>query len=716
MATIDELPDSPMRAGLDFNVSLWTPNTRVTLCNVSFNSDYRDVMSPRTHSKVDEYLMNTEKTVMTLTNTTYLRQGEPIKLDIPFTQAQKFNYIRVSNGSTPNDSGVTFYYFITDVVYVAGNTTAFMVQLDIWTTYAHTMRLGNCYIERGHVGIANSKQMDNNGREYLTTPEGLDIGGEYAIARTYQNDIGATTQGNSVDVLVTSTISWEESGGTEDAPRIVAAKGSDFEGMPNAAEVYWFPDIDAWHQQLKYLSAVPWVAAGIISVMVVPSLGNPPTERINVGFNGMVSHRIKGDKGAWATHELWSSDGWREALLNQFFPARYRSLKKFLTFPYTMVELTTHTGTPLVLKPESMHGTNIAVREMQHLSLPNPRVSFYPYKYNALKFDNPNQAGTGGYFADSGVNDNAEFLDMTTGITNMPTFSVLNNGYMQFMANNANSLAYQHASADWSQQKALRSNTLTAAQASASNAAGVSNAQAGMANQQYQTDLSNQSRAAQTALGVGGTLAGGTMGGPSGLGAAALSSVSQIGGAMISTDVANRALAGNLASQRAQLQTNTGLSMYMRDSNKEYADYAANGDYENTIAGINAKIQDAKMIQPTTAGQVGGDAFLLAVHKWEIAAKIKTLMPNQRAMLGEFWLRYGYAINRFYVPPTNLMVMSKFTYWKMKEVYIRSAAIPEAYKQALRGILEKGVTVWEDPDDIGMIDIADNTAKGGITL
>lgn len=44
----------------------------------------------------------------------------------------------------------------------------------------------------------------------------------------------------------------------------------------------------------------------------------------------------------------------------------------------------------------------------------------------------------------------------------------------------------------------------------------------------------------------------------------------------------------------------------MRDTNRDYADFAARGDYANQIGAINAKVQDATLIQPTTSGQVMG--------------------------------------------------------------------------------------------------------------
>ena len=119
-------------------------------------------------------------------------------------------------------------------------------------------------------------------------------------------------------------------------------------------------------------------------------------------------------------------------------------------------------------------------------------------------------------------------------------------------------------------------------------------------------------------------------------------------------------------------------------------------------------------MQPSVSGQVGGDAFNLAQYKWGYDIKLKMIQGSARAMIGEFWLRYGYAVSRFIKMPDSLQVMSRFTFWKLKETYITAADCPEAYKQAIRGIFEKGVTVWKNPSDIGSVDIADNAPLTGV--
>jgi hypothetical protein len=83
--------------------------------------------------------------------------------------------------------------------------------------------------------------------------------------------------------------------------------------------------------------------------------------------------------------------------------------------------------------------------------------------------------------------------------------------------------------------------------------------------------------------------------------------------------------------------------------------------------------------------------------------------------VGEYWLRYGYAVDAFINIPQSFMVMTKFTYWKLQETYLVHSAAPEGFKKVIRGIFEKGVTVWSSPNDIGNIDWADNEPISGIS-
>ena len=234
--------------------------------------------------------------------------------------------------------------------------------------------------------------------------------------------------------------------------------------------------------------------------------------------------------------------------------------------------------------------------------------------------------------------------------------------------------------------------------------------------QRQQTAIANQAAVGHAITGAAGGVAAGIMGGPAGAAGSVMGVASQAASAAIDVNARNQATAVSTGLAQAANRAQVGTAGFMRDTNKSYADFAARGDYENAIAAVNAKVQDARMIQPTVSGQVGGDAFNLTQFEWGLHAKVKVLQGASMAAIGEYWLRYGYAVSRFGKMPDSLQVMTRFTYWKLRETYLRSSTCPETFRQAIRGIFEKGVTVWANPADMGMIDIADNDPLPGVSL
>ena len=65
------------------------------------------------------------------------------------------------------------------------------------------------------------------------------------------------------------------------------------------------------------------------------------------------------------------------------------------------------------------------------------------------------------------------------------------------------------------------------------------------------------------------------------------------------------------------------------------------------------------------------------------------------------WVRISY-----------LSLMSHFTYWKLTECYLERADMPETFKGTIRGIFEKGVTVWKSPGMIGTANVRKNRIDG----
>lgn len=741
MNQITDLPDNTT-AGLNFNYLVWTPNTDALLCSVPWNNDYRDIVKFDSQSATDVYLESNAGAHIVFNQMTFARPGAPVRIALPYDQCYAYNYLRVRNNALPVSlgGGKTFYYFILDIKYVAPNTTELVLQLDVWQSFGRDVTFGNCYVERGHIGLANENNVIEHGRQTMVVPEGMDLGNEYQITHNYEVQLSNSDPSDAehmYDIIVYSTTQLDTDWGTTANPILTTATGSSFEGAPSAMSVYMFDSYDSFKVVLGGLSDHPWIGQGIVSVTAVPPLSSFFNMTFDAnGYNsdftlkyvstvpmGGAGHfyRILGGRVPQRTFQVADAE-WRNrvmAYINDIFPGKYGALTKFLTYPYSMIELTCYTGTPLILKPECVYGEAIDVIQSSHFAQPSPRIMFTPLRYNATNTSHQNEDMNNTFKSDGG-----EYLDMSTGITNFPTYPVVNNSYLAYISSNKNSIAYQHNSADWSQQRAL-----AGADAEQSNARQAIIAGGNAVNSQIQQNNSTAGLDydTQTSQGVLGMVNG--LGG----GLASMGTGNLIGGGIhavlgVNSAGANMAINQNKINQQNEIN-NQGMFQRWNasknqmnnvlDTNLSYAQYSAKGDYQNAIAGINAKVQDAKMIQPTTAGQLGGDAFLLSTFNWGVNAKVKLVNRNVIQQIGDFWLRYGYAVNRFMNMQDSGMTfkaMTKFTYWKMRETYIISSGVPEGFRQTIRGIFEKGVTIWSNPNEVGRVSIYENKPIEGISI
>src|SRR5690606_35801851 len=123
-----------------------------------------------------------------ITNMSYVPTNRPIRLHDPENRFYRYNYLRVSNPTIPgtNDRKKDYYYFITDIQFLNGDTTLITVQLDVFQTFIYDVTFGNCYVERGHISLANTNRWNNFGRDYLTVAEGLETGANSVIVDQYR--------------------------------------------------------------------------------------------------------------------------------------------------------------------------------------------------------------------------------------------------------------------------------------------------------------------------------------------------------------------------------------------------------------------------------------------------------------------------------------------------------------------------------------------------
>lgn len=706
------LPDSE-GVTVEFDYSVWTEGTEIVMVSVPWDNSYRDVVRFDSEDARNSYFtgLANQANAITLDHMVYLRYGEPVRVPTPFSAVNRCNYLIVHNPvqPIPSHGGLrsadVFYYFINDVRYVAPNTTELIIQLDVWQTYYNRVTFNLCYIERGHVGIANENSTIANLSAYLTEPEGLEVGNEYAI--THQDWHGFQEDDSVILILSTADLSGDL--GSISKPNLDTATGDAIDGLISGCNGY-FVEGSKFGAIMKSLSQYPWAAQCITLITAVPFAFARQGDATNIA--GIAVHKINPDHPSFL--DQWSFDGVIDGV---GIPSRYNQLLKFYTSPYSMIELTNFTGSPLAIKPETLSYQNgsVAMYVMGSYLPSDPRFYCYPlgvnqstantpYKYKTVSGRNGNPTEL------SGIINGGEFLDCAIVYDNFPQFSIVNNSYMTYLASTANTRAYQYQAADWSQQKALTGAQLSYDQANAATNNMLQNAQLGIGAAWDQNEIANQQ-----------ALVGGITGAIGGIGSAATGNLGG-GVAQAAGAIANAALSTNWNNQRTAISTglaaatsrnNARLADYNRDTNYDYAQFAAKGDYANAIGAIQAKVDDARLIQPSVSGQNGGQTANYACGLFGCLLRVKRLKDHFMNQIGEYWLRYGYAVSRWIVPPANLKCMTKVTYWKMQNCMIQ-AQIPEAHKNAIRGIFESGVSVWNNPAEINNIDLGQNRTVAGV--
>lgn len=715
MTDFPGLPEDIYRYENTFNYAVWTPNTTVTLCNVPWDSSYRDVVRFDAEDERAAYFAArfSDGYAFQINGLVYLRYGEPVRVNAPFDMVTRCNYLVVSNPLQPvppdGRKPEKYYYFINDAAYIAPNTTQLNIQLDVWQTYYDRVHFDMCYVNKGHIGIANENVNMRNLSSYLTDGEGLDIGGEYDLVHMeYINFLDEPPL-----ICVLSSAELQGNLGTVDKPVLNTAVGSIASNLPCGGSFIAIESTD-FDEFMQNISSYPWVSQCIQMITAVPrsfvELG------VELEVAGVKAHRVAENPGG----RQYSMGEWASGF---GIPDRYRNLKKFFTFPYCVMEMTGHNGGELILKPECMGTETMDVTVESCVNPCDMRAYAFINGYNrepgkdvSLQYEYYPPDGSGG--SEQGFFFGSEQLDFAVCFRNFPQFALVNNSYINYLASNRNSLNYQFAAADWSQQKALTAAQLSYNQATNNmNTAAANQLVANNANwalsgiSQEKNAWSGLSSGLSSALGAGNDLASGNFGG-------AMANVMNIGLAAANTvanqDWINRTTATQVGAATQTTQNNIANQGYMRDTNYDYAQFAAKGDYETAIQGIQAKVQDARLLQPSTSGQNGGEGFNFANGYMGVLFKWKRLKPNFMRQVGDFWLRYGYYVNRWITPPQDLKCMENFTYWKMQNAAISTTEVPETFKNAIRGIFEKGVTVWNDPGKMYKIDLADNEPVKGV--
>lgn len=685
----------------------WPVGTEVTLMQVPWDANYRDIVIWDDVQQRNAYLdaQAISGTGWRSKRFSYCRPNEPISVPVPYSAAYKYNYVVVQNPMQPVDGEeqpLKLCYFILSTDYVAPGTTQLTLQLDVIQTYQFGVCLGNMFVERGHMGVSNAvfKSGVHNLqgqylRKYLNVPEGLDIGDSYVMANHEWYPLTDASTFDIGKIIIISSADLAADPGTTDNPNLNVADGQNADGIPSGCNVYSM-DLSTFKAALNAMKEKSWVAQCIQSVSTFPARLLSAGVDVELFGNSGVTMQFLGETD---TLELplktYATTGNIYQQLSNGVPDGYHDLYKAYTYPYSVIELTAYNGNSVFVKPELVYGNTLALTVIGCAVAPFARIGVFPTNYGqAFEGGQPvnyNQYTWHGFDGSdhTGVIPSGDFLDSCLWLADFPQFSIVNSNYITYLASTAHTRAYQYESAGWQNAKSNAASDLAYTQA------------------MNQTALNEANRYDQGPIGAPqiANYAGQAMGAiESGLnrltGQPAVSSneVTLVGAANY---LAQRQT-GNLAFNATQ-----DLSRQVAGQNLDYAKYAARGDYANQIAAINATVQDAALQAPSTVGQMGGQGFMWKNGLVGFAVNYKTAGGAAMRTVCDFWARYGYKIQRFYnfgnAKMTALKIMNHFSYWKVSETYITCAKANEAEKDAIRGVLEKGVTVWGKPSEIGNI-------------
>lgn len=339
--------------------------------------------------KNEQYNYFRSKAIRVFTDFKYIREHRGVKVPVNAEEIGNACYICFKNQA----SGKWYYAFVTQVIYINPETSLLNFEIDVYQTFLFDMVIRDCDISREHV--ANDDFKTN------TIQEPVDVG-DYVIAHEEVQVLGDLD--SNYPFIILSAIDLLSEPGTLEEPKVTAAQGGVYGGLPSAVRAY-LVEPHQWGTSsitaiMEALSSYPWVSQSILAIYAVPSFGFSGTVTVRqsaMGFNiGVISDSSSPFRsGAGSALIGWESK----------FPS-YKN-KKMYTSQFSFIECLLPNGNRFVLKPEFIKDSAPVVMLVTTL-IPAPNFYFYTPDYCGAEED---------------------FLLNANNISGFPCFPVQNNTY-----------------------------------------------------------------------------------------------------------------------------------------------------------------------------------------------------------------------------------------------------------------------------------------------
>lgn len=171
------------------------------------------------------------------------------------------------------------------------------------------------------------------------------------------------------------------------------------------------------------------------------------------------------------------------------------------------------------------------------------------------------------------------------------------------------------------------------------------------------------------------------------------------------TDISN---ATNIYDTSITTSNNTYDSS-VKNADDSYNTAIANADdiYNNALAKIESDKKQAKLKAPIEYGSTA-NCSTATTKPQALYTNVITQSAGAIKQAGDEFLRYGYTLDAQWEFDGNWNVGKHFTYWKLRDYWVKANNFQDYYQDALRFFLMGGVTVWRKPEDIGSVSIYDN--------
>ena len=339
--------------------------------------------------KNEQYNYFRSKAIRVFTDFKYIREHRGVKVPVNAEEIGNACYLCFKNQA----SGKWYYAFVTQVIYINPETSLLNFEIDVYQTFLFDMVIRDCDISREHV--ANDDFKTN------TVQEPVDVG-DYVIAHEEVQVLGDLD--SNYPFIILSAIDLLSDPGTLEEPKVTAAQGGVYGGLPSAVRAY-LVEPNQWRTSsitaiMEALSSYPWVSQSILAIYALPSFGFSGTVTVRQSAMGFNIGVISDSSSPFRSGAGGALIGWQSK-----FPS-YKN-KKMYNSQFSFIECLLPNGNRFVLKPEFIKDSAPVVMLVSTL-IPAPNFYFYTPDYCGAEED---------------------FLLNANNISGFPCFPVQNNTY-----------------------------------------------------------------------------------------------------------------------------------------------------------------------------------------------------------------------------------------------------------------------------------------------